>query len=262
MAKLPAPSDDARPPWRERAPEPRETVVSWRALIIGAVVAVVVAVALVVAVRLLIDRAERTAAADGEAPLIRAPEEPYKVRPADGAGAAVEGAGDSVFAAGEGADPIGEIAADALPETPKRPGAAPEDLLPPGLDAEEGDAALAEDEPLDRPAPTRAASAPVGKSAPAPSLPASAPMAADPAPAGGAALQLGAFSSRAAADAAWQGFAARFGYLAGLEKSVESVTRDGAVLYRLRAEGAGTVAAARALCDRLRVAGEECVVAR
>ena len=88
------------------------------------------------------------------------------------------------------------------------------------------------------------------------------PAKADAAPStgGSVALQLGAFSTRDKAEAAWTK-AGGDGALAGLAKRIEPVERDGATLYRLRARGVASKAAASALCGRIRSAGNACIVA-
>ena len=155
--------------------------------------------------------------------LIKAPEGDYKVRPDDPGGLTVEGEGDTAFAASAGADPKGQINTNAVPEDPvaKTRPAAP--------------AAQPEEPLLKAPAPTNAAPA---------------------AGAGGGAIQLGAFSSQAAANNAWKALSGRFAYLSPLSHSVVSVSSGGKTLYRLRASGPD----ARGVCRRLEVAGENCVV--
>ncbi|HEY6916148.1 MAG TPA: SPOR domain-containing protein [Allosphingosinicella sp.] len=76
------------------------------------------------------------------------------------------------------------------------------------------------------------------------------------APGAVATVQLGAFSSEAAANKAWDALSKRFGYIAPLSHSVIAVTQGDKTLYRLRANGAD----AASLCNRLRIAGETCVV--
>ena len=78
---------------------------------------------------------------------------------------------------------------------------------------------------------------------------------------GGPMIQLGAFSSEAAAAKAWTNLSKRFPYLAELGKSVAPTTAGEKTIYRLRA-GAGSAANAASLCAKLRVAGENCVVVR
>lgn len=63
------------------------------------------------------DPAAEFATADGEIPLIRAPDTPYKTRALDG-GITMEGEGQTTFEAADGVDPGGDLALDALPEEP------------------------------------------------------------------------------------------------------------------------------------------------
>lgn len=152
---------------------------------------------------------------------IAASDEPYKVKPSNPGGMEVEGQGATAFAASEGADPKGAINTNAVPE-----------------------------KPLVKAAPTPAAPAqPEVKkaAAPAPAQPA-------PAAAGGAAIQLGAFSSQAAANNAWKALSSRFAYLKPLTHSVVAVASGGKTLYRLRASGPD----AAGICRRLQAAGEDC----
>ncbi len=88
-----------------------------------------------------------------------------------------------------------------------------------------------------------------------PTTPAQQPAASQPA-APGATVQLGAFSSQAAANRAWAGLSGRFAYLEPLSHSVVSIEAGGRTLYRLRASGSG----AADICRRLQVAGETCVL--
>jgi hypothetical protein len=77
--------------------------------------------------------------------------------------------------------------------------------------------------------------------------------------AGGVSIQLGAFSSQASADAAWKSLSGRFATLAGLTQNVVTAPKpSGGTVYRLRASGAD----AAAVCSKLKVAGESCVVIR
>ena len=77
----------------------------------------------------------------------------------------------------------------------------------------------------------------------------------------GLGVQLGAFSSDAAAAKAWTNLSKRFAYLADLNKSVSPAKVGDGTVYRLRV-AAGTAANATNLCGKLRVAGENCVVVR
>jgi hypothetical protein len=162
--------------------------------------------------------------ASGEPELIKAESGDYKTKPDQAGGMTVEGEGDTAFAASEGADPKGAINTNGVSEAPMTKGT-----------------------PAAQPP---AAPAPAPKADPKQNAPAA------PAPAaGGATIQLGAFSSQAGASAAWKAMSGRFGYLAPLTHSVVPVQAGGKTLYRLRASGPG----AADICGRLKVAGESCV---
>jgi hypothetical protein len=93
----------------------------------------------------------------------------------------------------------------------------------------------------------------------------STPIASTPKPdasPGGAIVQIGAFSSKALADAGWSTAAAAApGSMAGKGKHVVPVTKaDGTILYRTSITGFGSRADAEALCARLKAAGGSCFV--
>lgn len=158
--------------------------------------------------------------------IIAAPEGDYKVRPDDPGGMNVAGQGDTTYAASAGDEPRSRLNTNAVPEAP-----------------------VARQPQAQGQQPN---TAPPAQPAPAPQRPA-----AQPAPAaGGATIQLGAFSSQASATRAWTALAGRFRYLAPLNHSVIPVQADGRTLYRLRANGAD----AAGVCRRLQIAGEACSV--
>jgi cell division septation protein DedD len=226
----PALEDEDRLPWLEAVDEDERSDGPGAAKLIAFVIIGLVAIGLIVGgVFWLGNRAGDTATAGAEPEVIEAPAGDYKVKPDDPGGMKVEGEGDTAFAASEGADPKGNINVDAVPEAPVTQA------------------------PKAQPAPPPVAPAPVAvpKRTPAPAAPApAAPVA------GGATIQLGAFSSQAGANNAWKALSGRFKYLAPLTHSVTSTEAGGKTLYRLRASGPG----ASDLCGRLRVAGESCVV--
>ena len=157
-------------------------------------------------------------ATEGHGELIAAPPGPYKIRPPDPGGLEVEGEGDSAFAASAGVDTKGRIDMSAVPE-----------------------------EPVVMPAPKAKAAPAEGEAAPAETE--------EPPASGGGGIQLGAFSSEAAAASAWKALTARFRYLEPLAHSIIPVRTGDRTLYRLRASGPG----AADICGRLRIAGETCV---
>jgi hypothetical protein len=185
--------------------------------------------------------------AGGEGGLIAAPAGDYKVRPDEPGGLKVEGEGDSAIAASAGSNTAAAIDLSAVPETPiVRPGATPA-AAPPAPAPARGAASVSASVP-EASAPLRAA------------RPIAAPTARVPgAGSGGAQVQLGAFPTQAAANAAWSAIAKRFGYVAELEKLVQPATVNGRNVYRLRVN-AGSPRAATDLCGRLKVAGEPCFV--
>lgn len=181
-----------------------------------------------------------------QAPLISAEPGPFKVKPEDPRGLDVQGQDQTIYAAGTGNAQDGDINLGALPEEPMaRPGTTPpatpaQDLLPPAMQTG----------PAPKPAPAL-------PKATLPTPPFIAPKPPPPAPiaAPGRTVQLGAFSTRERAEAAWARLAARPG-MAGFTPRYASVSRDGQTLWRLRASGGD----AAALCARLSAASETCTV--
>lgn len=179
---------------------------------------------------------------DGQGELIAAQEGDYKIKPDDPGGLKVEGEGDSAIAASGGANSSAAIDLKAVPEAPitgrRASGTAPV----------AGGA-------------TRTTAEIPGSGG---RLTATAPMTAPKGPvpgagSGGSLVQLGAFPSEAAANAAWSAIAKRFGYVAMLGKSVQQAEVNGRNVYRLKVN-AGSANAASDICGRLTVAGEKCFV--
>lgn len=71
-------------------------------------------------------------------------------------------------------------------------------------------------------------------------------------------IQLGAFSSPAAADGVWNSLRWRFGYLRSLTANITAVSVNGRRMYRLRASGPN----AELMCKWVRQARESCVAVR
>lgn len=192
--------------------------------------------------------------ARGKGELIAAQDGNYKVAPKNDGAKTFEGEGDASFSASEGAEPAGRVDPTRMPEEP-------------AVTPQERDAATAK-AAADKAAAAKAKAKPAvvaAKGEPKPAAtsvktPDAAPKAA-PAAAGSAMIQLGAFSSDAAAAKAWASLSKRFAYLAELNKTVSPAKVGDSTVYRLRV-AAGTAANATNLCGKLRVAGENCVVVR
>lgn len=213
------PADEDRLPWLEAVEEDSDGEGPSMAKLVGALVIGLLAIGLIVGGLFWLGNRNRPG---GNGEIIAAPEGDYKVRPDDPGGLNVQGEGDTAIAASEGAQPQGRIDTNRMAEAPVARPAPP----------------AAQPQP---PAPTR-------------QPPAARPAPPRPAPAAGPTIQLGAFSSPAAATRAWTALSARFRYLAPLGHSVVPVQAGGRTLYRLRASGAGSTD----VCRRLQAAGEDC----
>jgi len=169
-------------------------------------------------------RPETTEIAD--AGTIEAPAGPYKVKPANPGGRAVAGTGDTSFEVAEGRQVEGRIA-----ETPA-PAPSPSAAPSPSIERERKDAA-----PSVRPTP---------KATPVPS---------------GIGVQVGAFSSRSAAEAGWTQLSGRLEPLKGRSHRILEGTADSGTVFRLQAV-AGSAGEADALCRSIKSAGGDCQVKR
>ncbi|WP_137871143.1 SPOR domain-containing protein [Sphingopyxis sp. 2PD] len=195
--------------------------------------------------------------ARGKGELIAAQDGNYKVAPKNDGAKTFEGEGDASFSASEGAEPAGKVDPTRMPEEPAVTPQEREAAKAAAAKAAADKAAMAKA----KPAPTTVKSEPKVAAASAKAPAATAKAAPPTAAAGSAMIQLGAFSSDAAAAKAWTNLSKRFAYLADLNKSVSPAKVGDGTVYRLRV-AAGTAANAANLCGKLRVAGENCVVVR
>lgn len=152
--------------------------------------------------------------------LIAAPEMPYKVRPPEPGGKTFAGTGDTSYAVGAGKQVEGRLA-----------------VAPPA-------AAIATVEP--KAVATSRIATPATASAEA-ALPA------------GTAVQIGAYSSRADAEAGWRRLRSQTELLSTVSHRVLAGRADIGTVYRLQVAG-GDRAGAEALCARLKNAGIACQV--
>ncbi|MFN3514045.1 MAG: SPOR domain-containing protein [Phenylobacterium sp.] len=113
-----------------------------------------------------------------------------------------------------------------------------------------------------QPAPPAPKTAPAPTPQAQPTTPAPPPAKAPaPAASGVAAVQIGAVSSEALADRAWnEAIRAAPTLGAGKGKRVEPVERDGTTLYRTLVTGFSSRGDAQAFCDQLKAAGKSCFV--
>jgi cell division septation protein DedD len=161
----------------------------------------------------------------GDAPVadgstIAAPDTPYKEAPKDPGGKTFDGTGDSSFAVSEGQT--------RLPQ------------LDPGQQAAPA-----------TPAPTPSSTAPAAKPSASGTVPAAS---------GGVGVQVGAFSSKAAAEEGWSRLVSQSnGLLSGVSHRVIAGAADNGTIHRLQAV-APNADAARALCGKLKGAGIACQV--
>lgn len=215
--------DEERLPWLESADDiDGEDEDSGNGRLIGfAVMGLVVLAALVGGIWYASNRTAGPAGADGS--LIEASREPYKVAPKDPGGKTFEGTGDSSFKVSEGEKPVANLAGSASPT------------------------------PAVAPSPTPSAKPSAGATP--------APKPTQAAATGGVGVQVGAFSSNAAAEAGWQKLIANHEALKGLSHRVVEGKADIGTVYRLQAV-AGDLPSASALCSRLQAGGLKCQVKR
>ena len=171
----------------------------------------------------------RGAAVSGPPELIRAPSQPYKIKPPNPGGLNISAESETAFETSAGEDK------DSRLNTSK---------LPPDTDIKL---------PQQSPKTTTAAPATPAPAASAPEAP-PAPKATGGA---GSVIQLGAFGNKAQAERAWTALSARFPTIATLNKMI--VPYPGGI--RLRA-GAASPADAKQACDMLKTAGENCFIAQ
>jgi hypothetical protein len=190
---------------------------------LAALMVVLVAALVIAAAFFWIGR--RETAANGPPELIRAPQQPYKVKAPTTGGLDIAGESETAFETSAGEDKDAQLDLNKLPETPvaKPPKVQPQPV--PGI--------------ASNPAPAKEAPEPKPTGTP------------------GSVVQLGAFANQAQAERAWTALSARFPSVAALTKMI--VPFSGGI--RLRA-GAASSADAKQVCQALRAAGENCFVAQ
>lgn len=219
--------DEDSLPWlQEVEDQDASSGISARAMLIGLVVVIALAAALVGGFFLL--GRDSAISGGGTAELIKAPAEPYKIKPRDPGGLDVAGESQTTYETSAGQDVDSRLNLGAA-----------------GADVPRGAVEKPEPEPASEDSP----SAPAVEDKLAP----------PPASSGGegSVVQLGAFANRAQAERAWTALSSRFPAVGALNKRI--VPFPGGI--RLRA-GAASPSAARQVCESLKAAGEACFIAR
>lgn len=230
--------DEDRLPWLEPADREDDNDGVSPLKLLAFIVTGLIALGVIVGGVYWIQNRTSSPASGGDAELIAAPAGDYKVPANEVDAKKFAGEGDASFAASEGVERAGRIDPSRVPEAPVTAGPAPVEA-----------AKTAAAKPSSQfSAPVSDATRGSAASKPAAAAKASGPM-----------IQLGAYGSQSSAKDAWNRLSKRFDYLASLGTSVESVNVGETTLYRLRAS-AGTGAQASAICGKLRVAGESCLV--
>ena len=220
---------DERLPWLESDGDGEDPPAfdTGRLVGLGAIMLVALAV-LVGAIWFIANRGTGSGpVADGS--LIAAPSKPYKERPANPGGKTFAGTGDTSYAVGEGKEVEGRLATTA-PPPPAATGSVP--------------------------------TAPVATTVPESSKPTPKPSATTPPDArlpSGTAVQVGAYSSRADAEAGWRRLTGQTDALSGVSYRIIAGRADIGTVYRLQAVG-GNRTAAQTLCSTLKAAGIACQV--
>lgn len=232
--------DEDRLPWLEAVDDADEAGGVSPMKLMGGVVAALVALGVVISGVWWINN--RNTGTEGDGSVIAAAPGDYKVKPDEPGGMKVEGQGDAAFATSEGAEATGQIDTAAMPEAPVQ-GKVVKGAVKTTEAAPAATAKVADGGKLPVPVASRAsAPRPVGVGA------------------GGSLIQLGAYANESSANEAWGRMSKRFQFLSPLTKSIVPVKIGENTLYRLRAD-AGSSGQAAALCGKLKVAGENCLIA-
>ena len=214
---------DDQLPWLQAVDDEEEPRGLSARRMMGLLAVVLIAAVLVGATFFYLGR--MNSAGEGPPELIAAPPGPYKVRPTDPGGLDVSGDSRTAFETSAGEDRDSRLDLDSVPEQPIEAPPKEEPKRLPGNETRE-------------PLPA-SGTPPVVKTG-----------------GNGSVIQLGAFQNQAQAERAWSALSARFPSVAAMNKMI--VPFSGGI--RLRA-AAPSSADARAACQRLQAAGENCFVA-
>jgi hypothetical protein len=187
--------------------------------------------------------ADTTLVADGST--IAAPSQAYKQAPKDPGGKTFDGTGNTAFAVSEGQTRPAKLGEGPAPSVPPPTGTAK-----PGFDTIKPPATV-----------TSSSSAKVSPSNASASASASASssVGAKAATVAGPAVQVGAYSTRASAEAAWGRLSQQYSALSGQHHQTVEGKADIGTVFRLQALP-GDASAAQGLCSKLKSAGLACQV--
>jgi len=215
--------DDGQLPWLAAVDDEDEPRGVSARKMLAALLVVLLAGALVAATFFWIGR--RDAGLNQPPQLIRAEPGPYKVKPPNPGGLDVAGESQTAFETSAGEDKDAQLDMSKVGEKATAPPKDEPKRIPPNETKE----------PV--PAPPKPAPAPAG--------------------AKGSVIQLGAFANTAQAERAWAALSARFSSIAAMNKLI--VPFPGGIRLRAAAASPGE---AKAACQALRAAGENCFVAQ
>lgn len=242
-------------PWLEPTEleiEDRPAIISRRAVIITGLAVIAIVAGLWLFADMLGGR-DIDVPENGEIPFVEAPEGPYKVEPRERGGLEVSESERMTSAVASGEDLPDEVAVEQVPEV-----AVP--VVPPvGEPADGPPRSLLPEDTAEAEVDRETAEPVEDEQESARAEPISEPEA-SPSSGTSAFIQLGAFSSRARAEEVWETFAGRYRYLATFEHVLQAVEVNDSTLVRLRARIPDGRAAAENICNRLKLAGEQCVV--
>lgn len=220
---------DERLPWLQADEEGEDPPAFDTGRLVGIGLVMLVALAAIVAAVWFLANRSLGNAPEPDGSLIAAPDTPYKVRPSDPGGKTFAGTGDTSYVVGQGREVEGKLATTSAPPQFATPTPSPTPTVTPSAK------------------PSAAPSAKPSETPGAASLPA------------GTAVQVGAYSTRADAEAGWRRLTGETEALAGVSYRIITGRADIGTVYRLQAVG-GDKAGAQALCARLKAAGIACQV--
>lgn len=223
--------DDVRLPWLEGADDEHEEPGYNSVQVAAYLVMGLVALALIVGAIYWFTRSGPDDALIADGGIVPAPEEPYKQRPDDPGGKMFDGTGDSSFAVSEGQSRPAQLGVGASPQ--------------PGFET-----VAATDQPEASPSPA-ASSTPSASTEPE-AQGASAAVS-------GPGVQVGAYNTRADAEAGWSKLTQQYSVLGEVRHRVVEGKAEIGTVYRLQAVP-GDLAAAKALCRQLQSSGLNCYV--